>query len=161
VRHRSRKGALAAVAAGVVVAALPAAAGGVIVPRRSIAGIALRMTPSAVRAELGEPSSRFRRRWGPSDSTFPAWRYAAKLVIVFVDGEVLFVETRNPGEKTRRGVGPGSSRADLLRAHPRIRCVSARFCEIGSATGVEPKPYTGFWLRRDRVRSVELSVATP
>src|SRR4051812_46251571 len=85
----------------VAVAALaPAPAGAVIVPKRSIAGIALHMTRSDVRAQLGKPASRFRRPFGASGSSFPAWRYASKrLTIVFVDGDSLFVDTRDATEK--------------------------------------------------------------
>jgi len=147
----------------VAVAALaPAPAGAVIVPKRSIAGIALHMTRSDVRAQLGKPASRFRRPFGASGSSFPAWRYASKrLTIVFVDGDSLFVDTRDATEKTSRGIGPGSTREELINAHPHVHCVSKRFCEIGSATGVAPKPYTGFRLRRGIVQAVELSVAMP
>ena len=147
---------------GILVVPAPSPASAKIVPKKSIAGIRLRMTDDEVHATVGEPTSRFRRRFGPSDEPFPAWRYASeRLLIVFVDGKALFVETRSRRERTGRGIGPGSTRTALLRGHPAANCVSTRFCELGSATGVQPKPYTGFRLRRGRVLSVELSVATP
>src|SRR4051794_20860724 len=160
-----RRGVSTLFACTAVLLCLPATASAEIVPRRSIAGIMLGMTPEQVQAELGQPSSKFRKVWGARALAYPAWRYRTRrLVIVFVGGKTQFVETRSPQERTAKGIGPGANHAALIRAYPAARCIRVRvggICLLGNNTGVQPTPYTGFWLHNDLVRSVEVSVATP
>lgn len=139
---------LAAVAAAAVVLAAPAAA--VIHPGQSIAGVELGMTKGEVRAELGQPAQVLRQRnaFGPV-TTF---RYFRLRVTFQGDRNVTAVKTTRKRERTPRGVGVGSTKAQLLARVRGVRCATHTLCEKGRL--VPGTRITVFRLFDGRVTSV-------
>jgi len=74
--------------------------------------------------KLGDPPSKVRQLWGAPtkvvrpQSNYEMWQYDRYLATVHVqDNEVTLIQTSSPVFRTPQGVGPGSPRAQLLRAY--------------------------------------------
>lgn len=156
VRSRALRRSHVALVAALAAVFLAAPARGVIVPQRSIAGVALGMTPGQVRAELGRPSSVLRGR-----NIFGPWtRYRYPRLTIFFQGNsrVTSISTTRRAERTARGVGVGSTERQLRGRH-RVRCeriVGIRHCYVGSyrpGTRV-----TDFIVKRGRVVQVIIGI---
>ena len=130
--------------------ALAASAGAVIHPGSSIAGVKLGMTKAEVRAELGEPARIIRQRneFGPV-TTF---RYFRLWVTFQGNREVTAVKTTRKKERTPRGVGVGSTRAQVKARVHRVKCPLPTLCEKGRL--VPGGRVTVFRLFKGRVTSV-------
>ena len=125
-------GALPALSAADVAARPP------IVPQSSIRGVALDMTPSEVRAQLGAPSASG-ISLNPIIGKVRIWRYSG-LRIVFDSVKpgraVLSVTSTSRGDRTAADVGVGSAEADVQRLVPGARCATRygyRSCMVGGA----------------------------
>ena len=100
-----------------------APAHGAIVANRSIAGVALGMSHAKVRALLGSPLRIIHRRneITVSDTEF---RYGRLSVVFAGDGHASFVQTTRTRERTRRGIGVGSSEADVRGLVGNVTCAT-------------------------------------
>lgn len=112
-----------------------APAHGAIVPNRSIAGVSLGMSQTKVRALLGPPPRVIRRRneITVSDTEF---RYPRLSVVFAGDGNASFVATTKTHERTRRGIGVGSSEADVRSLVGNVTCATElgrRSCQTRDA----------------------------
>jgi hypothetical protein len=137
--------------------ALAAPAQARIVPQRSIAGVRLDMTQAQVRAAAGEPSAveRGRNDFGP----FTQFVYRGKRLTVTFQGDdaVTAVATTSRAERTRSGVGAGSSERAVRRGVRGVQCETffrIRSCHVGSFTA--GRKVTDFLMRRGRVARVTL-----
>ena len=109
--------------AAFAVAAAAGPAWGAIVPNRSIAGVALGMSQAKVRGLLGPPQRIIRR---PSEITVTdtEFRYP-RLIVVFADGGgASFVQTTRTRERTRRGIGVGSTEAAVVGGVGDVACAT-------------------------------------
>jgi hypothetical protein len=117
-KYRARLGVLLCgllAAATLAAGLLPVIAGAAIVPGRGIAGVRIGYSEARVQSVLGRPG-----RVVP-----PSWAYGRPL-----RGQVSFNHARrvddiwtvSRAERTKRGVGPGSSYARMRQAYPKGRC---------------------------------------
>jgi len=97
-----------------ILCALAAEAGGEIVPGRGIAGVQIGERAKSVRHALGKPA-----RVVP-----PGWFYRAPLGgwVGFTRYRVDDVWTNSRRQRTRRGIGPGSTLRATKHAYPKARC---------------------------------------
>jgi hypothetical protein len=97
-----------------------AAASAIIVPQRSIAGIALRMSGAEVKAEAGEPDS---IHHGMNDfGSFTVYRYRRLKVTFQGNHEVTAVSTTRRRQHTAEGIHVGSTETALHTAYPGAHC---------------------------------------
>jgi len=121
------------VAACAAALAVPAAAGALVQIDRGLAGARLDNTRAEVRAALGRPSSRLsgENKFG----RFIEWRFRGGIRVLFQGGErVTNVSTTGFGDRTRRGVGVGSTQRAVRRRVAGVRCESfgdVRSCHTG------------------------------
>jgi hypothetical protein len=106
---------------------------GAIVPNRSIAGVAIGMTQAKVRAVLGPPL-RVIHRSDEIAGTATEFRYRRLAVTFASDVSLTAVHTTRTREHTRRGVGVGSSEADVTRLVGNVTCAT-EFGRRGCHTG--------------------------
>ena len=100
-----------------------------IVPQRSIAGVELEMTKRAVRSVLGDPR---RVIHGTNEfGRYTVFRYYRLSVTFQGDAAVTAVETNRLRERTVRGAGVGSTRAELRARVAALKC-RPRFCFKGA-----------------------------
>lgn len=107
------------IAIGVLVGVLPGTAAARIIPGQGIAGVRIGDSEAQVRNVLGRP-----RKVIP-----PSWGYATPL-----NGRVSFnhrrrvndVWTTNHGQRTRKGIGPGSSLKQMRATYHHARCYAAK-----------------------------------
>jgi hypothetical protein len=113
---------LLAAAAATLLAAAPA--GAVIVAQQGMAGLKLGMTEAQVRAKSGKPDSSTVmkndilghvriERYGAVRIEFDGTKTSSK-VITF--------DTTGTAERTNRGIGVGTKRADVLARVPHVKC---------------------------------------
>jgi hypothetical protein len=149
---------LAVLVAAACAAALaaPAAAGAMIQIDRGIAGARLDNTRAEVRAALGRPSS---RRSGENKfGRFVEWRFRGGIRVLFQGGErVTNVATTGFGDRTRRGVGVGSTERAVRGRVAGVRCRSfgdVRSCHTGDFDAGDR--ITDFLIRDGRVTRVSV-----
>lgn len=104
-----------------------------IVPQRSIRGVELGMRRAAVVRTLGHPSH---VRRGTNDlGPYTELSYAGLRVVFAFDGGVSELETRSPLDRTRSGVGVGSTERQVRAAIRGLVCLteaSIRHCHLGA-----------------------------
>ena len=152
-RHRA-----AGVAAAALLAPLgaPAAAQALIQVDRGIAGARLGNTRAEVRAALGRPEA---IRTGANDfGRFVQYRFRGGITVLFQDRrEVTLVSTTGRGDRTRRGIGVGSTEAQVKARVRGVRCETiegTRSCHTGRFTAGEI--ITDFLIRGGKVRRVSV-----
>jgi hypothetical protein len=135
--------------------------GATIVPQKGMAGVELGMTRAEVRARLGEPLA-IRRRVSEIGGPYVEFRYPFRVSVYFwrPGNSVWDIRTTGPKERTVRGVGVGSTEAEVRRKVPRVRCETVvaglRECHVGDL--LPGKPVTSFRIRRGRVVLVEVGI---
>jgi hypothetical protein len=136
-----------------VVLAFAAVASAAIVPQRGIAGVRLEMTKAQVRAVLGAPR---RAVHGSNEfGSFTIYRYRGLRVTFQGNRTVTDVFTMRPGERTARGVGVGSTEAQVRARVAGVRCGTEpgfRHCFVGRF--LPGRRVTDFRIRRGHVTSV-------
>jgi hypothetical protein len=144
-----------ALALAVVAAALGAAApiDARIVVQHGIGGVELRMTKAQVRSKLGRP---IRIRRGTNEfGRYVEFLYP-RVTVSFQGGlRVTGVRTRSRLERTRRGIGVGSTEAQLKARVAGVRCRTEgglRHCFLGRFR--PGRVITDFSIRNGRVTSV-------
>ncbi|MGZ8687444.1 MAG: hypothetical protein ACXWZP_03355 [Gaiellaceae bacterium] len=141
----------ACVGALVAAASSPAA----IVPQQGIGGIRLGMTKQAVQAKLGMPGA---VRTGSNEiGSYTTFVFSAFEVTFFAGAKATSVTTRSAKQRTARGVGVGSTAAEVAASVPRVRCVtesSYRHCYVG--TWMPGKKVSDFAIRNGRVSRVSI-----
>jgi hypothetical protein len=145
-------------------AAVPAlAAGDRVAPGRAIGPITLFQERATIAALLGGDGVVIRRtpkRDAPGNRNLDRVEVAypsLALVVRFPTDEAsalaVTIATRSPRYRTGAGIGVGSARARLLRAHPRTTCVGS-LCTLHRR---HPGPLTRFRLAGGRVVRVSVS----
>lgn len=146
---RSRFVVIAALA--LAVAPLPASAA--IAFNRGIAGVTLGMSTAQVQKTLGAPPrvERGTNDFGP----FVSYRYRG-LQVSFQGGRrVSMISTTRRGERTRGGLGVGTTEEALVRRIPALRCETFgtfRTCTLGKGNAGER--ITDFFITKGRVSRV-------
>jgi opacity protein-like surface antigen len=119
-----------------LVLALPAQAGAVIQPQRSISGITIGMTPKQVRAALGTPTSK--RTVSNIFGRQLRYRYAGGVLVAFQGRtNVTAITLTGDTDRTATGVGIGSTEAEVRAGLRGERCDTfqgVRSCHLGSFT---------------------------
>jgi hypothetical protein len=149
---------LTPIAAAALLAPLgaPAAAQALIQVDRGIAGARLGNSRAEVRAALGTPAS---TRSGTNDfGRFLQWRFKGGITVIFQGRrEVSTVSTSGRGDRTRRGVGVGSTEAAVKARVRGVRCETIagfRSCHTGRFTAGEI--LTDFLIRDGKVIRVSI-----
>jgi hypothetical protein len=149
---RPRRAMVLATATMALVAGSAATADGAILLQHGIGGVRLGQTEGKVRAVRGVPVRvvRARNEFGG----YIQLRYRG-LTVTFQGGRrVTAVSTRGRTERTNRGVGVGSTKAELLAAHPSVTCPDTFHCVVGRE---EPgRTVSSFALRSGVVRQVTI-----
>jgi hypothetical protein len=132
----------------------PASAEALIQLDRGIAGARLGNTKAEVRTALGQPN---RVRNGTNDfGQFTVFVYAGGIRVTFQSGNtVTAVTTTGLGDRTRRGVGVGSTENAVEQRVPGVNCETfdgTRICQRGE--GLPGQRVTAFFLRNGRVTRV-------
>jgi hypothetical protein len=128
----------------------------VIVPQAEIAGVHLLMSEAGVRHVLGRPRS-MRSVKDEIQGTIRLMDYGRTKVYLSAtaDGTVFDVTTTDRRQKTKSGVGVGSSERAVKRGVAHVRCTGPtqqRSCTVGRL--LAGKRVTSFVLSGDRVRSI-------
>ena len=125
-----RRGFFICLVAAVLVAADPASAK--IEIQRGMAGLELRMTKAKVRAKLGTPT---KVRTGKNDfGPFTEFRYPRVIVLFQNSPRATAFRTFSRLERTARGIGVGSTEAEVKTRVPHVTCRTEsafRHCFVG------------------------------
>jgi hypothetical protein len=135
--------------------AIAAPAGAVIVVQSGIAGVELQMTKAQVRATLGRPQH---VRTGTNEfGTFRELVYR-RVTVTFQSGpKVTAVRTTSSRERTARGVGVGSTSAEVKARVHGVRCrneAGFKHCFVGKF--LPGRVVTDFRFHNGRVSSVSV-----
>ena len=146
---------IALVVASALAIALPA--GATIVPQRGIAGVRLFMSQAKVRAILGTPVSAksARNEFG----SYTEFRYRGLRLLFQGNGGLTSISTTRRSERTRGGVGVGSTERQVRRGLRGVKCereLGFHHCYLGA---LRPgKRVTDFVFRRGRVARVTVGI---
>jgi hypothetical protein len=144
------------VAAVSLAAAFAASAGGKVVVQQGIAGVRLQMTRDQVRSVLGAP--RGVKNGRNTFGRYLDYRYPGLLVRFQGLRTVTMISTSRRAERTARGIGVGSTRAQVKAKVAGAHCrfgIGARFCYVGQ---IQPgRRITTFYFN-DRNRVNRLAV---
>ena len=157
-RHRAAMKRLGCVGAVLVCAlALAGQAGATIVINRGIGGVNLGMSQVAVRAKLGRPARvvHGKNEFGP----YTEFRYAGYLVDFQDNERVTSIVTTLARERTRAGVGVGSTWSQVRAKVPLVRCTglpSIGECHVGSL--LPGRTVTDFFVTGGRVDRVVVGI---
>ena len=125
---------LASAAVLALALALPAQAGAIIQPQRSISGVTVGMTPKQVRAALGTPTSQ--RTTTNIFGRQLRYRYTGGILVVFQGRtNVTQIVLTGVGDRTATGIGIGSTETELRAGLRGERCETfegIRSCHVGS-----------------------------
>ena len=136
-----------------VIVTAPASAAAAIVVGEGAKGLKLGDTGTTVKSVLGKPRRIQKYAGGES------WFWKNYWITLTTRHIVRGIETRDPGQKTSRGIGPGSSTAALKKAYPGVKCktslVPDLICTLStSRTG--KKVRTGFVIFKGKVSIVDI-----
>jgi hypothetical protein len=124
---------------------------------RGIAGARLGNSKAEVRAALGKPSSVVKRNGEFGRTT--TYHYRGGVRVIFLEGRVTLAGTTGRGDRTRRGIGVGSTEAAVKANVPGVVCEtfeSTRLCQRGAQ---EPGQHgTIFFIENGRVSRVDVAV---
>ena len=143
-------------AVAIVAALLVAApAGARLIPQRGMAGVTLGMSRAQARAVLGTPSRSIHAR--NEFGAYTELRYKARLLRLVFQGNagLTAISTSGRRERTRAGVGVGSTEAQVKAGVHGVRCGplgSRRHCFLGTFS--PGKRVTDFWLTNGRVTRI-------
>jgi hypothetical protein len=124
---------------------------------RGIAGARLGNSKAEVRAALGTPRRVVRRDTEFGQTT--TFLYRGGLRVNFLGGEVTLAGTTGRGDRTRRGIGVGSTEAAVKAKVPGVSCATfegTRLCRRGADEPGERG--TIFFLENGRVTRVDVAV---
>lgn len=147
---------LALLSLGVLVAGVAYAATTTrIEPGKSIAGIKIGQSESAIVSALGKPST---RECSKRDAVKAADRYTSclltykqrKLNVILLDNAVLQMSTTSSRMRTSKSIGAGSTRAALDRAYPACKDPDKSYCILGSTKKTGDR-YTFFPVSKQKV----------
>lgn len=124
---------------------------------RAISGARLNNTKSEVRAALGNPRKVINDvgEFGPTTE----FRYGGGLRVHFLAGRVTLVRTTGLGDRTKRGVGVGSTENAVENKVPGVTCESTsgiRFCSRGAEQPGDRGTF--FFLEGGRVTRVDVAL---
>lgn len=133
-------------------AMVPSAASAKIVIGEGAGGVAIGDTGTHVKQALGKPA----RVQGSSGGE--SWLYKSYW-ITLSHKRVRGVETRDPQQKTGKGIGPGSTLPQLRHAYPAISCKSSsvadRVCHLSTRSGKKKIP-TNFVFFDGKIEIVDI-----
>jgi hypothetical protein len=146
------------ITAGVTLAAA-APAHATIAPNRGMAGVRIGMTQQQVLDILGDPTTDYTYRSGLTTYAYKALRVRVSFLPAGSTNNVFMLFTSGRRERTKEGVGVGTSERTLrrrLRGEHCFRNSDGRYCELGG--GEEgAKPSTAFKIgRHHRVQNVRI-----
>jgi hypothetical protein len=130
----------------------------VIVPQHEIAGVHLLMSAAGVQHVLGRPKATKVLK-DEIQGTIRLMDYGATKVYLSAtaDGTVFDVTTTDRRQRTRSGVGVGSSERAVKRGVAHVRCTGPRTLRSCTVGALRPgRRVTSFTLTRDRVRRITL-----
>ena len=122
---------------------------------RGIAGARLGNSKAEVRAALGKPSSVVKHNGEFGRTT--TYRYRGGVRVIFLEGRVTLAGTTGRGDRTKRGVGVGSTERAVRRRVRGVLCetiAGTRSCHTGRFTAGEI--VTDFLLHGGTVRRVSI-----
>jgi hypothetical protein len=147
---------------GVMVLAMAASAQAKIVVGQSIDGVKLGESEAQVMTTLGAPT------YKTPEGAETSWGYPKTLEgrVGFKAGQVVGLWTLSKHQKTSKGVGPGSSLAQVKRAYPKAKCSAGPFgpksliCVLKSKyQGRAVETSLPFFTRSAGVREVDIGFA--
>jgi hypothetical protein len=124
---------------------------------RGIAGARLGNTQAQVRAALGKPRSVVKRDGEFGRTT--TFRYRGGVRVIFLEGRVTLAGTTGRGDRTRRGIGVGSTEQAVKANVPGVACQTfegTRLCQRGASQPGERG--TIFFVENGRVTRVDVAV---
>jgi hypothetical protein len=148
-------GRLTLTACAVAALVVAGSAAATIVPQRGIGGVTLGMTKAKVRSIRGAPVKvRIARNdFGP----YTVYRYRGLVVTFQGNAKVTSLETSSRRERTRSGVGVGSTESQVRAGVPRVRCRTesgVRHCSRGAF--LPGRRVTDFFFKRGVVSRVNV-----
>jgi len=124
---------------------------------RAISGARLGNSKAEVRTALGQPRRVIHRAglFGPTTE----FRYRGGLRVIFLSGRVTLAGTTGLGDRTRRGVGVGSTEQAVRNKVPGVTCETfegTRICSRGAEQPGERGSF--FFIRQGEVTRVDVAL---
>jgi hypothetical protein len=138
---------------------IPAVASATIFPQKGIDAVRLQQTEKQVRAVAGKPNAIFRSTNQLGEAT--QWMYPGFSVLFQSGSRVTSVLTFSRRQRTKSGIGVGSTEAEVVAAYPKVDCQDVgrfRECLLGV-----PKPggrLTNFSIKKGKVHYVDVMITT-